>query len=156
MPEATPDNPGVHVPPPLFYVAAIAAGELLERRVPLSIGGGSLRVLAAWALVAAFVVLMASGFASFWRRHTTIIPNKPATALVVAGPYRFTRNPLYVAMALLTIGAALWLNTWWVLLFLPLALLAIDRLVIAREEQYLRRRFGSEYEAYMRRVRRWI
>jgi protein-S-isoprenylcysteine O-methyltransferase Ste14 len=150
------DSPGVHIPPPFFYVAAIGGGALLRRYVPLAIGGAGVRVIAAWLFVALFVVLLLWSFAWFARQKTTVIPNKPANALVLDGPFRFTRNPLYLAMALLTIGAGLWLNTWWVLILLAPAMLAIDRLVIAREEAYLRRRFGAEYEAYTARVRRWL
>ena len=156
MRQDKPDNPGVHVPPPFVYVMAIGFGVLLQRAVPLRIGGGIVRVIAAWALVAAFGALVASSFQSFWSRHTSVVPIRPATTLVVSGPYRWTRNPMYVGMALLTLGAALWLNTWWIVLLLAPVLVAIDRLVIAREEDYLRRRFGSDYEAYMQRVRRWL
>jgi protein-S-isoprenylcysteine O-methyltransferase Ste14 len=124
--------------------------------VPLPIGGGTARVIAAWALVAAFGGMAAWSFLSFFRMRTTVIPNMPANALVLTGPYRHTRNPMYVAMTLLTAGMGLWLNTWWVFLLLVPALVAVDRFVIAREEAYLRRRFGSEYDAFTRRVRRWL
>lgn len=154
--DATPDNPGVQVPPPFVYVAAIGAGVLLQRAMPLPIGGGIVRAVAAWALVAGCAALVASSFQSFWSRHTSVVPIRPATTLVVSGPYRWTRNPMYVGLALLTIGMGLWRNTWWILLLLAPALLAIDRLVIAREERYLHRRFGLDYEAYTRRVRRWL
>jgi protein-S-isoprenylcysteine O-methyltransferase Ste14 len=150
------DSPGVHVPPPFFFVAAIGGGLLLQRAVPLPIGGGAWRVIAIYVLVGGFVALLASAFTSFWRRRTTIIPNRPAAALVVAGPYRFTRNPMYVAMTLLTTAIGLWTNTWWILILLVPALAAIDRYVIAREEAYLRRRFGADYDAYTTRVRRWL
>jgi protein-S-isoprenylcysteine O-methyltransferase Ste14 len=150
------DNPGVHIPPPLFYVAAIGAGALLRRVAPLTIGGGAPRVIVAWLLVALCGGLFAWSFLSFARRKTTIIPNKAANALVLDGPFRFTRNPLYLALALLTIGAGLWLNTWWVLMLLLPAAALVDRFVIAREEAYLRRRFGAEYDAYTARVRRWL
>jgi protein-S-isoprenylcysteine O-methyltransferase Ste14 len=155
LPEQS-DSPGVHIPPPLFYVAAIGSGALLRRIAPLAIGGGAPRVLAAWLFVALCAGLFAWSFLWFARQKTTIIPNKPATALVLDGPFRFTRNPLYLALALLTIGAGLWLNTWWVFILLLPALALIDRLVIAREEAYLRRRFGAEYDAYRARVRRWL
>ena len=150
------DSPGVHIPPPLFYVAAIGGGALLRRYMPLTIGGGAPRVIAAWLFVALFVVLLLWSFVWFARQKTTIIPDRPATALVLDGPFRFTRNPLYLAMALLTIGAGLWLNTWWVLILMIASIALIDRYVIAREEAYLRRRFGSEYDAYTTRVRRWF
>lgn len=150
------DSPGVHIPPPLFYVAAIGGGALLRRYAPLTIGGGPVRMVAAWLCVALFVGLFAWSLRWFARQNTTFIPDKPANALVLDGPFRFTRNPLYLAMALLTIGAGLWLDTWWVLVLLPSAVLAVDRFVIAREEAYLRRRFGADYDAYTARVRRWF
>ena len=150
------DNPGVRLPPPLVYVAAMACGVLLKRLTPLPIGGAGVRVPAAWALIALWVVVTAPAFYAFWSRHTTIVPVRPATNLVAAGPYRFTRNPMYLGLALLTIGVGLWLNTWWVILLLAPAIVMIDRFVIAREEAYLRRRFGLEYDDYARRVRRWL
>jgi protein-S-isoprenylcysteine O-methyltransferase Ste14 len=152
----TADSPGVHVPPPLFYAAAIGGGALLRRYAPLTIGWGAPRVIAAWLCIALFALLAAWTFAWFARQKTTIIPNRPANALVLDGPFRFTRNPLYLAMTVLTIGAGLWLNTWWVFILLVPALVAVDRLVIAREEGYLRRRFGAEYDAFTARVRRWV
>jgi protein-S-isoprenylcysteine O-methyltransferase Ste14 len=150
------DNPGVHIPPPFFYIAAIGGGALLRRYAPLTIGWDAPRLIAAWAFVALFALLMAWSFLWFVRQKTTIIPNKPANALVLDGPFRFTRNPLYLAMALLTAGVGLWLDTWWVLILLVPAVVLVDRVVIAREEAYLRRRFGAEYDAFTARVRRWL
>ena len=150
------DNPGVHLPPPFFYVAAIGGGALLRRSMPLAIGWDAPRVIAGWAFIALSAALMAWSFIWFARQKTTIIPNKPANALVLDGPFRLTRNPLYLALALLTLGAGLWLNTWWVLILLVPAIALVDRLVIAREEAYLRRRFGAEYDAFTARVRRWL
>jgi protein-S-isoprenylcysteine O-methyltransferase Ste14 len=112
--------------------------------------------MAAWLFVALFVALFAWSLRWFARQKTTIIPDKPANALVLDGPFRFTRNPLYLAMALLSTGTGLWLNTWWVLVLLFPAIAAVDRFVITREEAYLRRRFGAEYDAYTARVRRWL
>jgi protein-S-isoprenylcysteine O-methyltransferase Ste14 len=150
------DNPGVRVPPPLFYVGAIAGGALLRRAAALPIGGGGMRVVAAWLFVALFAGLFAWSMVWFARQKTTFIPDKAANALVLDGPFRVTRNPLYLAMALLTIGAGLWLDTWWVPILLFPAVAIVDRYVIAREEAYLQRRFGAEYEAYCARVRRWL
>jgi protein-S-isoprenylcysteine O-methyltransferase Ste14 len=79
-----------------------------------------------------------------------------ASALVVSGPYRFTRNPMYVGLAVLTVAVALFLDTWWPVLLLVPVLFTIQRFVIAREEKYLQRRFGAEYTAYAQRVRRWV
>jgi protein-S-isoprenylcysteine O-methyltransferase Ste14 len=146
----------VWLPPPIVYVAAIAGGALLQKLLPLPIGGGFPRVLAAWVFVGLWAVIVAISFYAFWRARTSIVPIRPATALVETGPYRFTRNPMYVSLAALTLGVGLWMNTWWVILLLIPAVVAIDRLVIAREEAYLGRRFGDAYDSYRRRVRRWL
>ena len=150
------DNPGVRFPPPLVYVAAVAAGVLLNRQWPLPISAGSPgRVLAA-LLIVVWAALTVSSFRSFWRKHTSVVPIRPATALVIAGPYRFTRNPMYVGLALLTVAVGLLLNTWWPIVLLVPTLMVVRLFVIAPEERYLHRRFGSEYDAYTRQVRRWL
>ena len=88
--------------------------------------------------------------------RTSPFPERPTTSLVVRGPFRFTRNPLYVSMSLVHTGVSVFANALWPLLFLVPAVLSIRYLVIAREERYLTRRFGADYGAYCRRVRRWL
>jgi protein-S-isoprenylcysteine O-methyltransferase Ste14 len=149
------DGPGVHYPPPLFYGAAVIAGWLLDRRWPLPIGG-AWRTVLGWVFVAAWVLLAASAIGLFQRKKTSMIPSRPAAALVTGGPYAFTRNPMYVSLALLTIAFALFLNTWWTVLLVVPAVLMVQQFVIVREERYLRQRFDHEYDAYTRRVRRWL
>ena len=100
--------------------------------------------------------LIVSSIGNFRRSRTSIIPVRPATALVIAGPYRFTRNPMYVALAALTVGLGLFLDSWWVMLLLVPVLIGVRLFVIAPEERYLQRRFGADYISYMRRVRRWV
>jgi protein-S-isoprenylcysteine O-methyltransferase Ste14 len=150
------DNAGVRFPPPIVYVAAIAGGAVLQKLRPLPVGGGGVRIIVAWLCVALWAAVMLVSFYSFWSRRTSIVPVRPATALVEAGPYRFTRNPMYLSLVLLALGVGLWMNTWWVIVLLVPAVVVIDRFVIAREEAYLRRRFGGAYDAYTRRVRRWL
>jgi protein-S-isoprenylcysteine O-methyltransferase Ste14 len=156
MSEATPDTAGIVVPPPAYFVVGVALGWILQSVLPgapfppalvrvvgpaLGVLGGALIV---WALVA-------------FRRHgTSADPRKPTRAVVAEGPYAFTRNPIYLSLALLTAGFALRMNLLGPLLLLPLVLLAVDRLVIAREERYLERKFSDEYRAYKARVRRWL
>lgn len=150
------DSPAVRLPPPIIYVVAIGLGAILQKLLPLPIGGGLLRVLTAWLLVALWAVIAAISFQAFWKARTSVVPIRPATALVETGPYRFTRNPMYVSLVALTLGAGLWMNTWWVIILLIPAVVVIDRLVISREEAYLRRRFGAAYDSYRQRVRRWV
>jgi protein-S-isoprenylcysteine O-methyltransferase Ste14 len=151
-------HPGVRFPPPLLYAAAFFCGYLLQRAYPLEIVAGGARALtvAGLVLAALWAAFMGAAFATFLRARTNILPNRPAVRLVTSGPYRLTRNPMYVSLVLLYAGGALLLNAWWPLLFLPLVVVAIDRLVIAREERYLLDAFGGHYDAYCRRVRRWI
>ncbi|OFW05940.1 MAG: hypothetical protein A3I61_06590 [Acidobacteria bacterium RIFCSPLOWO2_02_FULL_68_18] len=151
-----PDSAGVHLPPPLFYGAALVGGWLLEGRWPMPVGGGAARTALAWVLVAGWAVLGGSAFGMFWRSRTSPIPFRPAAALVTAGPYTVTRNPMYVSLALLTAGLALFLNTWWTIVLLVPAVAGVQQFVIVPEERYLRRRFGTEYEQYTRRVHRWL
>lgn len=150
------DSAGVKFPPPFVYAAAVVGGLLMNRRWPIAIGGGMLRDAIGCVLVALWLALTFGSIGLFWRRHTSIIPNRPASTLVAAGPYRFTRNPMYVGLALLTAALGILLDTWWPIILLVPALVFIRVAVIAREEEYLRRRFGAEYEAYLRQVRRWI
>ena len=150
------DVAGVPVPPPLIYIAGLAAGGLVE--LIRSTTGPPWPVSITIAVVGglAWLALDGSAMARFRRAGTPVIPFQPSTALVVDGPYRISRNPIYLGMAALYVGLAFILGLMWALLFLPLVLLAVDRLVIACEEPYLERKFGQDYVAYKSRVRRWI
>jgi protein-S-isoprenylcysteine O-methyltransferase Ste14 len=81
---------------------------------------------------------------------------KPTTALVTEGPFRYSRNPIYVALTLLYVGVALLINALWILLLIVPAVLVLRYGVIAREEAYLARKFGDAYRQYMAQVRRWL
>ena len=152
----TVDSAGVPFPPPFVYVAAVAVGYLLNQLLPLPVGRSAVWNVAVVILAAAWAALTFPSFVLFWRRRTSIIPTRPANELVISGPYRFSRNPMYVGLVFLTTAVAIVINTWWPVLLLVPALIIIRVTVIAREERYLRRRFGAEYDAYTRRVRRWI
>jgi protein-S-isoprenylcysteine O-methyltransferase Ste14 len=150
------DTAGVVAPPPLIYLAGLAVGFGLEALLP----GASLPAVIQWGLGAvvtvAGVALLASFNTAFARKGTAVEPWKPTTAIVTTGPYRLTRNPAYLGMALVYVGVALLSSALWVLVPLPLVLAVIDRGVIAREERYLEGKFGREYLDFKARVRRWI
>lgn len=153
-----PPHAGVHFPPPFLYVAALIVGWLLERWRPAPITQGPSAVRDALALVCAaiYLALFVAALRMFRRAHTTLIPNRPASALVTHGPYAITRNPMYVSLAWLYLGLALAMNSWWIVGLLVVVLIVIDRAVIAREERYLASAFPDEYAAYRARVRRWL
>ena len=96
------------------------------------------------------------GLISFVRARTAVMPHLPASRLVTAGPYRFTRNPMYLGITLAYAGLALLIDTAWPLLLLPAVLALLMVVVVRREERYLERAFGDAYRAYRDRVRRWI
>jgi protein-S-isoprenylcysteine O-methyltransferase Ste14 len=152
----SPDNPGVRVPPPVLYALAVLGGYWLNRRWPLPVGGGLYIGVLASMLILCSLALTVSSVGNFRRSRTSIVPIRPATTLVIAGPYRFTRNPMYVGMAALTVALGLFMKTWWPVLLLVPVLLIVRLFVIAPEERYLQRRFGDDYVRYMRRVRRWV
>lgn len=149
------DIPGVIAPPPLIYLVPLVLGIAYGRQVPLAV----LPRPWAWGLGAICLGLsglVISALRAFQRARTRPQPWKPTTALVVDGPYRFTRNPMYVGFTLIYLGVTLLVNTLWPLLLLPAVLLVMEFLVIRREERYLERKFGDDYRAYLQAVRRWL
>ena len=156
---AGPTNPGVRFPPPLLFVGGFAAGLELQRLWPAALLPPPLlpaRAWLGWTLVALGLGSMLSGLLTFWGARTAVLPHHAARRLVISGPYRVTRNPMYLGLTLAYLGGGVLLDTVWVPVLLPVALTALTYAVIHREERYLAAAFGPEYEAYRRRVRRWI
>lgn len=151
-----PDHPDVRVPPPLLYVSVLGIGLLVQQVAPLPLIPPAVGHPLAIACTAGWVGLMAWGVGSFRRARTSLVPIRPATALITDGPFRFTRNPLYLSLALLYLGIALWLGVFWPIVLVPALLLLVQQVVILREEAYLESRFGEAYRAYRARVRRWL
>lgn len=149
--------PGVLLPPPLLFLAFFWLAASLQSRWPWPLDGPVplLRILAVLGLGAAFS-LAVGALGWFKQSGTDPRPWKPTTALVVRGPYRWTRNPMYLAMTLLFQSWGLWNATCWCLALLPALIEVVNRAVIFREERYLAARFGQSYRDYRRRVRRWL
>ncbi len=152
----TQDTPGIIAPPPLIYLGALAAGLLLDWRYPLAFLPGGLTLPLGALLVALGVLCALPAFLAMRRARTAVNPYQPTTALVTDGPYHYTRNPLYLALALVYAGIAALSNALWAIMLLPVALAVIHYGVIQREEKYLERKFGAEYLRYRSKVRRWI
>lgn len=156
--ETTSGGANVRFPPPAVYVVGLAIGVLAGRLLHLPGLGlaSAVRELLGLIFVVVGIVASMAGAGLFVHRRTAIIPYKPASCLVTSGIYRWTRNPMYLGLALTYAGIAGLLNSLAAILLLPLVLAIIQVSVIAREEAYLERAFGSEYLAYKRRVRPWI
>ena len=150
------DAPDVHVIPPLVYVIGLVVGLLISVWVPTKVVPGVL----AWSLGGVLFVcgsaLAGSAVMRFLSEGTTVRPDRAADKFVTAGPYRITRNPMYVGLAITYVGIAIADQSLWALVLLAVVLAIISRAVIAPEELFLSRRFGSEYLAYQKSVRRWL
>jgi len=154
-------GPGVRFPPPTLFVAGLAVAWLVDTRIRhLAIvnSANAARFLdvVGWVLIALGLLIALWGALTFMRHKTAVYPHSPASLIVVSGPYRFTRNPMYLGFTLAYVGGTLWMNSWWPMLLLPVVMLLLDRFVIQREERYLAAAFGEEYIAYQRRVGRWF
>ncbi|MBA8904110.1 isoprenylcysteine carboxylmethyltransferase family protein [Phyllobacterium sp. P30BS-XVII] len=152
------DSAGVRFPPPLIYLGGLLLGLAAERFVVLRTFGIDWRLLAVTGallfVAGAAVMLAAAGL--FRRLGTNAPPTRPTTLIVTTGPFRWTRNPMYLAMALIYAGLAIGFDRPIALGFLPLVLIIIQTQVIAREERYLERKFGDDYRRYKTEVRRWL
>jgi protein-S-isoprenylcysteine O-methyltransferase Ste14 len=151
-------NAGVRFPPPFVYLIGLGIGYGLNKWVPLRLASPEPRWMfdLGLGLVVLGVAFALWGIVTFKRHRTAIIPNRPATLVVTAGPYGITRNPMYVGMTCFYIGGSFLLDTWWAFVLLPVVVGIIDRQVIAREERYLSSAFGAEYAGYRANVRRWL
>jgi protein-S-isoprenylcysteine O-methyltransferase Ste14 len=150
------DAPKVRIFPPLVYLAGLAIGHLANRWLPVD----AVPVHEAWIVGGILLVLglglIASATTNFTQAGTTIRPDRASSSLVIAGPYKFTRNPMYVGMATAYLGLTIADRSLGSLILLPVVLLIIRRAVIANEEAFLERRFGSAYTDYKAKVRRWL
>lgn len=147
------DSPRVIAPPPLLALGAIAIGFALDAIAPIA---GPSHLGAGIAVFLAGLAFAGWAIASFRRAGTNVETRKPSTTVVSVGPYRYTRNPIYVGMALGIVGVGLAAGSAWTILMVVPFLALIDRGVIAREERYLSTKFGATYDDYRARVRRWI
>jgi len=146
----------VLVLPPLLYGVALAAGFLLQWIAGRPILPSSVRYWVGGVVLASGVVLALWGRRVMERAGTNVNPTLPTTALVATGPFRFSRNPLYVALTLIYIGLALLTNALWVLVLIVPVLFVMHYGVVRREERYLDAKFGDAYRAYCSRVRRYL
>ncbi len=152
-------HPIIRIPPPLLFVFTFLAGTSLQHVAPLPVPaarilqGGS---IVGFGLVGCAVLLALYSLGIFLAARTTVVPFATATKLVTWGPYRLTRNPMYVSLVLAYLGVAALLSLWLPLFLLPLPVILVHRIVIPFEERRMREVFGEAYDQYCSRVRRWL
>lgn len=150
------DNPGVRIPPPLVYLAAVLIGAAIDRAIPVRVLPASLTGWLGGTVVLLALTLSGLSFREFIKAKTTVRPDRPVSALVTTGPLQYSRNPMYLAVSMLQVGIAIWMNSVWVVVLLVPVLAWIRWRVIAPEERYLVGKFGQVYRDYQAKVRRWL
>lgn len=161
MPDTEPDrseqdHPGVRVPPPLIFVIFLAVGLAVDSAWFDGRAAATGWTVAGVAVAVAGVSLMVASARLFRKSGVNLEPWKPTSALVTAGPYRLSRNPIYLGMAVASAGVAIAASSLAGLAAVCVAVFVIQVYAVAREERYLARRFGADYAAYKARVRPWI
>ena len=142
--------------PPLVYLTSFVSGAVIHLAVPLPFLPGTLAVPLGVPLVALAIALFSYSVAKFRTACTPVPARKPTTVIVRTGPYRFSRNPIYLAFSLFQLAIAMWVNSVWLLATLVGAVALIHSVYIPKEEQYLERKFGAQYLDYKASVRRWL
>ena len=142
--------------PPLVYLGAIALGLLLHFAWPLRLVSRAVSVPLGGTVVLVAVALFLYAVRTFRTAGTPVPGHRPTTTIVRTGPYRWSRNPIYLSFSLLHLGVACWVNSLWLLVTLMPAVALISFVVIPREEHYLETRFPSDYLPYKASVRRWL
>lgn len=153
-------GPNIRVPP-AFFVGGFLIGIWLEYAVTRirfidAVPAPAWLGYAGWTIALLGLALSLWGIVTFSLAGTTMFPFQPASALVRSGPYRFTRNPMYLGATLSYVGIAMAINAVWPVILLPIVLFTVYRFVIREEEKYLATHFGDAYLEYKKRVRRWI
>jgi len=150
------DHSGAKIQPAFLWLFHLLAVFLLNTFLPLPLAFPALLIWPGRILVILGAALGLSALSGFWRARTTVNPHGSVSSIVTGGPYRFTRNPMYLGFASLLIGFPLTFESYWGLILSPLFILLMNSLVIRHEEAYLEKKFAEQYTSYKSRVRRWV
>jgi protein-S-isoprenylcysteine O-methyltransferase Ste14 len=158
MAEREPDHPNIspNVHPPILWLIHLFAAVLLNWLFPLSFTFPKVLVWIGYVLVLLGIGLPFSAASRIMRAHTTLDPHGSVTEVVTSGPYRFSRNPIYLGFVFLLIGFPLIFSSYWGMILSPVLILSLHQLVIQHEEAYLEKKFRDKYASYKSRVRRWL
>ncbi|MFI5153114.1 MAG: methyltransferase family protein [Chitinophagales bacterium] len=152
------DNPGVYIPPPLIYALTFILAVFLQKEFPINDSFFHLQ----WTKMGGILLFgfalffMLRSLRQFLQSKNTIVTILPAHSLQTNGIYAITRNPMYIGLAVLYLGLSCFLGNWWNIILFPSLLLIVQEYIIKREEKYLQRRFGQEFQDYKNKVRRWL
>ena len=154
----TRNHPGIYIPPPMIYAACFLLSVYLQQQFPMNTASFHTVMgrIAGIVFLFLYLVLFIPAVTKFIKTKNTIVTIKPANSLQTTGIYRFTRNPMYLSLVMLYCGLAFLIGNPWTFLLLPLLILIVQLYIIKREEEYLHRAFGAQYDGYRKEVRRWV
>ncbi|TFH39977.1 MAG: isoprenylcysteine carboxylmethyltransferase family protein [ANME-2 cluster archaeon] len=152
------DSAGIRIPPPLYFFACIGFGLLLEYLFSIHLVSVSLvlRVAVGGTLILISIYFALSGFIVLIKNGTPFDTAKSTIKIVQEGPFRFSRNPLYLSLLILIFGISVLIVSFWLLFTLPILYILFLFKAVKPEEEYLAKKFGEDYLAYSSKVRRWI
>ena len=151
------DTAQLPFPPPFVFLTFLIIGSILSAIIPIDLQIPiGLRLLLGVALLAIGFFIASRAIRVMMHARTPVDPFEPTTAIVSEGPYRFSRNPIYLALSIVYLGLAIALNAVWAIIIWPLVFIAVTYLIIVCEEKYLEAKFGDVYMQYKSKVRRWI
>jgi protein-S-isoprenylcysteine O-methyltransferase Ste14 len=156
VPMTSDDTVAFRLWPPVAIGGPLLVGLVATAQWGDPVGLGGWRVPLGWALVVLFVGWNGWALWLFGRHQTGLLPGQATNAMIEQGPYRLSRNPLYVGLLALYLALALLVPSSWALVLFPVAVLLVLWGAIRPEERFLRERFGASYEDYTHRVRRWL
>ena len=156
MHQHTADTAELPFPPPFVFLTFLLVGAILSALFPINLLTIAPRLILGVGLVAIGFYIASRAFREMTLAHTPIDPFEPTTALVTNGPYRFSRNPIYLSLSLAYLGIAVALNAAWAVVLWPIMLITLTQVIVVREEKYLEAKFGEAYTQYKSKVRRWI
>ena len=155
-PEPDKHGPGVRIHPSVIYAISILTGIVLNNHWPRTMPYGIHGHMYGGIVFSLVLLIAIFSIREFHRAKTDVRPDKPDSTLITSGPYRYSRNPLYLGLTLIQITVALWFNNAWVLVLVIASVIVITQYAISREERYLEKMFGQEYLDYKQYVRRWL
>ncbi len=147
----------VRIPPPIFYLVAVVLGVVLDWLWAIRFArGSSLRIALGVAVICGGVAVLGGAFSAFRRMGQHPDPRKPTPMIARDGPYRFTRNPMYLGTSLVQLGLGIAIGNAWIILLLVPVVVVVHYGAILPEERYLEAKFGDEYTSFQASVRRWF
>ena len=150
------DAPGLVIPPPFIYLPAVLLGWVTNRVWPGAVLPDAIQYTTGGLLIAVSIAIVPFVLREFSKAKTHFDARKAVTVLITTGPFRYSRNPSYVALTLLCVGMAVISDRLLILAWLVPALLVVDVVIVRREERFLEEKFGGTYLDYKARVRRWV